>query len=188
MSGQLEHMVWQLFHFGSFQMPYFQVSLLLKVCPETWKSHLFSPFLVRIFLGKCEERENRDLFLFPIIFIIWPNQKVRESPLYVLHHFPLVSVRVCSVPWRTQPRRPGSDEPGGKHPFIHCPLWFMPLKNMVLVSGLLWTRSSTRSCILCPKLPLTLPSVSWWWKDVPSPQMEPYVYLSRSCFLLLKHV
>lgn len=49
---------------------------LQRYALKTWKIHLFSPFLVTIFLGKCEGGDDRDLFLFScIIFIIWLNQK-----------------------------------------------------------------------------------------------------------------
>ena len=125
--GQLEHVVWQLVHSGCvFQMPYFQVALLIKRCIiKTWKIHLFSLVLIRV-LGKRERRENRDIFLK--FFLIWPNQKIKVLfAFYTIFHLflwvkvflfpgelsrgdwkwwaqqeaPLMHVPFDSFPWRT---------------------------------------------------------------------------------------
>lgn len=68
--------------------------------------------------------------------------------------------------------------PAGSAPYPLSPL-IRPPEEHGFVGGLLWTWSSTQSCLLCPKCPLTFMFVPWWWKDIPSLQMEPGFYLSR---------
>lgn len=98
----------------------------------------------------------------------------------VLFIFYTISHLFVSVPWRTQPRRLGRSEPSRKRPSLFF-LRFIPLKNMLVANGLLCTLSSTWSCLLYPKGPLTLYLCLFHGggKKSPFPKMGPSFYLSR---------
>lgn len=119
--GQLEHAVRQLVRLGFFfQMPYFQVALLVtQYVLKTWKFYFFSLFLVRV-LGKCEGRENVDIYFFNFSKI-WPNQKRKVFFTFytIFHLFPWA--KAFLFPGGLSQGGLGSDEPTRTHPFSVTP-------------------------------------------------------------------
>lgn len=167
---------------------------------KTWK-FMSSLFLARVVFScrKCAGREKYRCFFpfLPFFFlIIWPNQKMisstcflnRESSVYVLHHFPLVSVSEgrwgtwapasSAVPWilwsASENRKWCAQQ---EVPVIHCPLRFMPPPARTCFG--LWVPPSLVYCI---------PGFDWLYtclcskvveRNALSAQMEPSFYLSR---------
>lgn len=118
----------------------FLMALLIKVCPEDLKISLVLS-VSQSLLGKMwKKRKCTSFSLFSIIFIIRPKQKVKESPLYAVHHFPKENSAKETRKWWAQQ----------EVLLIHCPFDSSSWRTCSLSVdhfGLLWVPHSLVYCI-----------------------------------------